>query len=245
MLDLDNAIQRYLAGESINQLARQLGVGRRMLDTAIRGAGIKIRSMSEACQARSDRFTVQEKRAYAAAAQKVRRGKANGVVMGERRAHTIERLGKANRDEALLAFWLAKRGYIATLHKAIGIYNVDLGFEELRIAVEINGTAHLPFFATRQGDPLVRLEYILNAGWSIIEIVVYPTRYNLREIATDHIITFLQQACCKETTRGEHRVITGRGEPLPCTSYNSNNWPLIRNAIRLDHPWREGKRISD
>jgi len=246
IFNLEDASQRYLAGETCQQLAAQFGVGRKWLDTRLRRAGVQMRTRSEACLLRSSKFTLKQRLAHAEKAHAARRGGKNGPVMGTRRAQTIERYGMpSHRDESLLAFWLAKRGHIATLQKAIGTYNVDLGFETSRIAVEINGSAHLP---RNLGDsfPLERLKYILDSGWRVIEIITWPKRYSLRATCADYVVPLLELPHWDESASSQHVVITGRGEPLPCTGFNANNWTAIQRAVRFqDTTWRNGKRVPN
>jgi hypothetical protein len=151
----------------------------------------------------------------------------------------------SHRDEALLAFWMAKRGYISTLQKAIGIYNVDLAFEVPRIAVEINGSAHLPGNRGYGISPLIRLKEILDSNWRLIEIITWPKRYSLREVCADYLIPFLESPHWDKPISSQHMVITGRGEPLPCTGFDPKNWPTISGAVRFQQPWRNGKRVPD
>lgn len=214
MPDMTNPIRRYLAGETAQALAGEAGVSIRTFQKWLTACGIQPRGMAEAALMRDYRMPAEARRVRASAAHTARRGNRNSLRHGLQRAATVERAGRAaTKDEAELAFWLARAGYVPVLQKAIGVYNVDLALEELRVAVELNGITHVvPFYADQRADPAVRLEYILNAGWSVLEIVTHPARYSLRPVAAEQVVAFLDVAGARESPRGEHRMVTGNGE---------------------------------
>ena len=217
MLDGTDALRLYKAGESAQKLAHEFKVNPTTFGRWLRARGVQVRSRSEAALLRDQAMPAESRKARAEASHAARRGRKNGPRMGLQRAMTVESIGRAaTRDEAELAFWLARRGYVPVLQKAVGVYNVDLAFEELRVAVELNGITHqVPFYADARADPVVRLEYLLDAGWNVLEIVTHPARYRLRPVAAEYVISFLDVARSNESARGEHFMVTGNGEVLP------------------------------
>ena len=125
-----------------------------------------------------------------------------------------------------LAKMLRDSFYDVTQQKAFGIYNVDIAFDSLPIAVEIFGGgwhktgAHFRRFFERS-------KYILDAGWHLVIIWLrgsnpktYFKGWPLTIGARDYLLSFAQVCSTDPSFRSQYRVIRGDGKLLtgsePC-----------------------------
>lgn len=212
--DLTEAIERYVAGETVQSLAREFGVTRRRLESAIDDAGYQRRTLREAVGLRYTRMTVAEREALTAAAHDAKRDRPANRASLERRAATMEvTLQLASRADLLMAVWLAQRGVQFTLQKAVGIYNIDIAVDEPRIAVEVNGSQHgLRHLSRNRSTSTERLNYLFDAGWRVIEVDI--ARQWLRPDCADRVVALIEAAREDEAPWGQHCVIRGDGEAL-------------------------------
>jgi len=122
----------------------------------------------------------------------------------------------ASRADLILSVWLAQRGFCFTSQKAVGRYNIDIAFDELFVAVEVNGGWH--YFSDRSAAESKRREYILDAGWRLIDVALTSSSSNswkwLRPACADKIVALLDEVRAGKSSWGQHCVIGGDGEPL-------------------------------
>jgi very-short-patch-repair endonuclease/transposase len=234
--DLSAAVERYVAGETMQALAREFGITRRRMEMAIRAAGHQPRTMLQAIGLRYTRMRVSERRSIVAKAHIAKRGRNASEKSLERRARTMEAtLQLASRADLMLGIWLAQRGIIFTPQKAVGRYNVDLAIEELRVAVEVNGSWH--YFADRISSEVKRREYLINHGWRLIEVVLTSQcekvwKY-LRPACADKVVALVKMLRADEAAWGQHCMIGGDGESLSRLQCNPNDGAAVPGAVGI------------
>jgi very-short-patch-repair endonuclease len=210
-------VGRYLAGETINDLCAELGVGRRLFQKAVITAGYELRTQAKSLGLRYNRMSLSERAAITTAANAAMRGKPASAGRMAQRAATNERtLQLASRADLILSVWLAQRGIQFTAQKALGPYNIDIAIDELSVAVEVNGGWH--YFEGRAVPEAQRREYLFNRGWRLIEVKLTAPELKvwkwLRPACADKVVALLNELRQGEPAWGKHCVLGGDGEVL-------------------------------
>ena len=125
--NLDDLLNRYVAGESENKLAREAGVSRPAFRLRLHKRGITPRSQSDAELAKWASMTAEQRAAQVAAAHEATKGRS--VSWDELCRHAIGREQKRAYvvpTETELAAQLRKAGLDVTQQKAVGPYNIDV-----------------------------------------------------------------------------------------------------------------------
>jgi len=93
-----------------------------------------------------------------------------------------------------------------------GTYQVDLADTAKRIAIEIQAGA---LQQRRSSTRRKRVEYLLNAGWRILFLIVPPRRtpISISHLA-DYSIAFTQRCCRDKSPHGQYGMIDRYGEPV-------------------------------
>lgn len=157
------AIDAYLAGESVLSVARRHGVSRQVVIRHLRREGITPRNGHEAGMIRAARLTPIQRKQQALAAHAAKRGKAEPEEQRERVALAREANGAGiGPTERVIMEWLAEAGIDAKPQKAVGRYNVDLAIDSL--AVEVLGGA----WHTSKASHARRTAYLLDKGWRVL-----------------------------------------------------------------------------
>lgn len=215
--NLDDLIEQYRTGTSMKQLAEGAGISRPKLvrEFKARGEPIRSHSAAEALKWRAlkrDRALVERQvgRAWAAC-----RGR--DVTHEERCLRATTREQRATHRflyEQEIESELRQRGAITTPQKAIGPYNVDLSFDEARVAVEIIGCQMV---SKRRAAYPERLEYICNAGWLLILVIIKRANTRGADFAAiaEQLIAYAEMASSNPSVRGQYGVIGRNGQPVP------------------------------
>lgn len=230
--DEDAAARRFLEGGSVKAVAQEFGIQRQTLVNMLRQRGIEPRGRRDAMLLRMAQSTPEERLRLTEAAHAAVRGRRQPEEHCIRQAQGRERTKSHASLEALaLHQVLVETGIPATLEKAFGPYNLDIAFDELPIAVEIQGGnwhSH-----GRHGARLPkRREYILSSGWHLVEIWTAKRLALIPHAATEKLIALSQSLSLDPSGRGEHRVIGGNGDDLPALKSYGYDVPAIDAAER-------------
>lgn len=206
--DREEAVSRYVAGESAQSIGNDMGITYPAVRRAVRAAGYPVRGRSEAAKIR--RLSEEGRRKRSEAIRSVLGGK-------QRSYETLCKIAQAherNQDygspaESLMGHWLIVRGLGITPQKAIGKYNVDLAVAN--VAVELYGS-HLHARGPQASRSDERARFLFEEGWQQAIIWYDNRRYRLGEAAADRVVQFVHD--CAPLPDGERRylVIWGNGE---------------------------------
>lgn len=235
-------VARYLAGESVNQLAHAFGVSRRTIDKRLDAAGVERRGSTEANRAMAAGRTPEENLRLMAAAHRAQRGRRKPLEQKIKAAATRERLQTHVSDhEKQLAEALRARGIQVTPQKAIGPYNVDLASGS--IAVEVFGGGWHAYGIHRKRTP-ERLRYILDEGWNLVIVWASANRWPVGPGACDYIVAFAQEASGDPSMRGEYRVIFGDGQDATRPGLDVDDLARVpsRSGRKSPRPRDDGSR---
>jgi hypothetical protein len=238
--DQATALRMYNEGGSVKAIAKALGVQRKTITALLRKNGITPRSRSEAMFLRMAQATPEDRQRLTDAAHAAVRGRRMPEECGVRIAQGRERAkSHASPDALAIADGIISLGQPVTLEKAVGPYNLDIAFDELPVAVEVQG-GHWHSHGRHGARIGKRREYLLSRGWNLVEIWRFGARRR-REIEpmAQNLITLAQSLRLDPAGRGEHRVIDGDLQPLSvCKSYGYDMAPVPGAEHRCEHSGR-------
>src|SRR4051812_21903961 len=110
-LNADDLVRGYVAGESINQLAKEFSVSRSVVASRLQKAGVQLRGQSEAERLKWSKMGETERAAQVAAAHAASRGRTDPAERRARRALAFQQTrSRAVPNEAKLIGGLAGIG---------------------------------------------------------------------------------------------------------------------------------------
>lgn len=233
------ALRAFQEGGSVKGVAERFGVQRSTIMTLLRKHGIAPRSRRDAMLLRMAQATPEERLRLTEAAHAAVRGRRvpedARINMAKGRERTK---AHASPDAIALAEWISLACSV-TLEKAVGPYNVDIAFDELSVAVEIQGGQWHSH--GRHGARLAeRREYLLSRGWHLVEIwrFGYFRHFPMQAMA-HQLIAMAQGFRLDPSGRGEHRMIRGDGEALAALkSYGYDVPPVYGSEHRCEETGR-------
>lgn len=188
--NINHYVERYAAGVSVQELAKEAGVAAGTMAKRLREQGVEIAPPSTS------------------AANIARRGSRSSIAELERRARGREgRLDRNSRHEVELAALFTERAIEFIPQKAIGPYNVDFALASAPIAVEVRGGGGNPRVVANR---MKRIEYLLDRGWTVIE--VFMRRMEMTAKVTDYIVAAADELRGQPPARGEHRMVWANGQ---------------------------------
>lgn len=228
--NIDRIVERYRAGDSIKQLADELGRARSVVERTLREQGVEIRGQSDAEEAKWKRIKDEGREAVErqlASAWEARREK--GSSMSELRARAKAReetLGvRMSPHEATLFEELIGRGHEPVRQKAVGVRNLDLAFPGDSVAVEVMGDK-FPRPNSRHGQ---QIKYLLDRDWAVLGVRI-PNESRFNPVAvTDKIVSFVNLARRDESLFGKYGMIRGDGEAFARRGNDLNGRTVIRD----------------
>jgi very-short-patch-repair endonuclease len=223
--NLDDLIQRYIAGESVKKLADENGISRPALTRRLREAGVELRGRSDAERAKWATGANAERQL--GAAWKARRGQRDKPSVRAARARTRqERQLAIGRYEDTLTRLLHRHQLSASQQHAAGPYNIDIAVSEPRIAMEIM-TSRVNL--TRAVELRKRSEYLLDHGWTVIVLKLDSGRIDLRALA-QHIGALAHALRGNEALGRTYQVVRGDCESMPALRGDLADRPVIGKA---------------
>ena len=215
-LDVNDLVNRYLAGESEKALADSLGVSRTVIRRRLIETDTPIRGRSEAETLKWARMSETERARQVTAAHMASRGRTASTRERIRIAATVETNWRSHitPDEDRLLGWLEARGVDVVPQQQVHVYNCDLG--TFPVAVEVFG-GNYHWMGRHKARLSERFRCFFDAGWHVL-VVHVTANHPLSESAANHIVTYLESARRNPSARREYRMIRGESEPmLICT----------------------------
>lgn len=234
-LDVNDLVERYNRGESVQKIAKDLSISRYPIQRALASAGIELRNRAIANAIRMNRMTSEQRKLITRAANAAATGSKASEQQLIARALTNETRCKCSKYEIALGSMLTKLDIPVTFQKAAWIYNIDLAICESRIAVEIfGGNWHTaPKHAARYKK---RIEYLIRSGW--LPIVVWVGRdFPLTNDSANYIHAVHKVRCFDKAHVTQEHVIRGDAKTASTSRFNPDNGAFVngsnsRNASR-------------
>ena len=222
ILPIDDIVNAYQFGESEYSLAQRFHVSRNVIRRRLEGAGIQIRTMSEAGLVRAAQMSAEQRSSQAAPSHAAIRGSKRTEGQLLRRAQLIEQRGTfGSPGEKWLHDSLASYGLKPIPQKAIGKYNVDLAIAPIAMEV-LGGGWHL----TKRHHS-IRTPQILNSGWSLLFIWNQDGPAAMSKGAPKYVVSYIEEVSRDPSLVGEYRVISGNGKLLAAGRSEDNEFPLV------------------
>ncbi len=224
LVNANDMIRRYVAGESEYALANSLHVARECIRRHLIHGGITPRGCSDAALVRASKMSPEARSAQAAAAHVAATGRRKPFEESCRIAQGRELHGNSISDnERFFRNLLTERGIETIPQKAIGPYNCDLG--AFPVAVEIFG-GHWHWYGYHARVTDKRFRYILNAGYHILVVADYG-RVPICEATADYAVTYIESMRSDPSARREYRVIRGAGELIASGSVDDEHISIV------------------
>ncbi len=226
--NLDDLIDRYLAGASIKQLSDESGIGRNVLTRRFGLHDVPLRGRSEAERLKwrsikTDRSAVVRQCGAAWAARTGNRDPLSRKIARARTAYENLIGARIGAWEPELAAHLSSAGLDVRRQYPIGPYNVDLSLHPSRIAVEVFACK----IAGQVSAKRKRLEYIFDQGWRVV-LVWLPKRSapDLSAVA-EKLVSLAKLKRGKPAASGQYGVIDGQAEAVPGRRFDLPDWTRI------------------
>lgn len=225
-LDTNDLVRRYLAGESENAIAKNLGVGRRAIRLRLLENGIEPRGSGEANLLLAKSRTPEERHRLASFAFNARRGMKDSDDIRRKRARSRETMtcfiGNGERE---LLGWLSDRGLDCTAQTAVEGYNIDIACPP--VAVELYSSPVHPFSVPKIRK---RVKKLLDLDWAVLYIWAWPIEI-LSEAVADQVVTFIEETRSSPASPRQYGVIWGSADRVATGGYNLDELAVIPAAI--------------
>lgn len=234
--NLVDIVRRYEAGATLGDLAPLAGFRTwQALRRHLAGSGVSIRRSPIA---RTEIDTDELVRRYGAGESLSALSRSVGLCVNSVRYRLVRR-GVALRPESAarqtgltfaapvegdLVAELHQWGFACTPQKAVANFNIDVAFDEVRVAVEIeNG----PSFAPAHRERLMRrTAYLLGAGWCVLFVVSHKYITYWGEVL-DQLIPLLDRAAAGAPVFGKYGAINHLGQRRDRPRYTLGALPRL------------------
>lgn len=226
-LAVDDAavVDRYVAGESENAIAKSLGCNRFVVRRRLMEAGITPRGQAAAETLKWAAMPAEQRAIQVQAAHAASKGRRSSDEALARRARGVEARGHATKEEASIGGWLQARGAIVRYQVAEGPYNIDVATGS--VAVELfSGGWHTSEQHRRRAQK--RARYLFDHGWHLLVIWTDKRRHPLGEVVAEEVVALADVASRDPASPRQYRVIWGDGELIASGSANEDYIPIER-----------------
>ncbi|NIA28721.1 MAG: hypothetical protein GWP06_02260 [Actinobacteria bacterium] len=221
--NLDNLIQMYQSGVSLNKLSNQTGIPRITLNRHFRKKGIVMRTQSDSEKLKWSQMTPKQRKNQVQKAHDAVRGTKHSRETKIKAAKTFYqkslRIGlfETEISEILSDFFPMVQQY------PIDIYNIDIAIPELSIAIEIqsNNRSKLRNMFNNK-----RTKYLTENGFFVIYVISVSgnpkSSFNVFRVA-HKIISLIDASRFDKSFFGKYVMIGSDGYPFTSSRYNFNH----------------------
>jgi hypothetical protein len=224
--NIDNVIERYESGVSLNQLSKEVGIARITLTRRFESLGVNLRSQSDSERLKWSKMTETQRKRQVQKAHEASRGRLVSTAEKIKRAKSAYLNNfKKGRHELELIELLRDFGYDAVSQLNFGIYNLDISVHGLPIAIEIQTSNHQ---LLRRPKHIQRTKYILGRKYFLIYVIIDQSKNPLRLYAiANKIISYLNVLSLDKSIVGKYAMIGRDGKPFPSSCYDFNGHTRI------------------
>lgn len=223
--NIDNIIKSYLNGVSVNQLSKENGVSRSVIDRVLKSNNIQLRNQSQAEKIKWDNMSETQRKRQYQKAHKATIGRVIPTSEKIKRAKSAQiNAFKSGLLEEEIINSLKNIGYSPTHQRAFGIYNIDISVNGFPIAIEVQCSGHN---LLRTKKYIKRAEYICRSEF-LLYIIIDQSKNPLDLFGiTYKVVSYLQRLSWDKSIIGKYAMIGRDGKPLPVSCYNFNNLTRI------------------
>lgn len=234
LLNPDDFIPDYLAGETIQKIARRHKVSRAVIRNYLIASGIEIRPQGDYIRTNWQRMSPEEREGQVMAAHKATKGrKMTAADLAKAAIGRQMKLTGISDTERRLAKLLTSKGCSFVQQFAIGPYNCDFAIPP--VAVEVFG-GNWHWYGDHLSRLAERFRYIMNQGWHILVVTDYGG-VTINKATADYIISYVEIARRNPSCIRKYRVIRGTGQFVAGGSIDDDEISIIpaftarRNAL--------------
>lgn len=188
-LDANEIVQSHLSGETVQRIAKRIGVSRGTIVSRLIDQGITPRSFNQAQSIRFKNSTQEYRSAITRSAHDACRNREASIQEKIKRANTRHEHGTHKGfGEIELFEAMSIAGLEPKAQWPCGFYNIDIGID-LSIAVEL---LNLPTAYLRSPKCIERSKYLRNQGYCIVLVMFHREEQLIANL--DYIVTFLKRA---------------------------------------------------
>jgi len=137
-LPINEIVNRYSSGESVNSLAKDYSVSRGAITTRLIRANIKLRTQSESEKAKWVHMTADQRKRQVKAAHDSIRGRRKTREFLIRKAKGVQAKAKLSQLENLFLATFGSSGIKVIPLYALDIFNLDFAIPDVQLAIEID-----------------------------------------------------------------------------------------------------------
>jgi very-short-patch-repair endonuclease len=165
----------YDDGNSFRDIIKHFGCAMQTIANAVKSGDLKTRTKSEAQQLRPKRFGsfkhTQETK------DKISKIRKDFLTLNPSKVpYRLNHSSRPSYPELLMKWWLDKEGLTCEFKKAMGIYEYDFAFNDIKLDLEVDGSTHM-LEKVKEIDKR-RDEWSNSQGWSVLRIPVKELKNN-------------------------------------------------------------------
>jgi very-short-patch-repair endonuclease len=179
----------HLEGLSVKRVGFEYHIQRQTIYNNWKRLGLVWNNRSQAELVKWAQMSEERREAQTRSAHDAARGREMPYEEKVRRAITNEANAKPSKYEAIILENLSKFGFNPKLNMAFGPFNIDLAFEDIKLAVEIDGGGWHQWGEKLEID-FHKEERLKTEGWDLIRLTG-KTEHRFR-LHSAHLIAYLQ-----------------------------------------------------
>lgn len=211
----------YLLSE--NQIAIELGVGRRVIRTTLKRLGVHIRNQSESEAVKWSKMTDQQRTNQVKAANQAIRDKPSefhrqsSIKQAQRKQMTHAKVGLLE-SEFTKAF--NERGFDCIQQLAVDVYNIDIAIGNTAVEIHINSSNphNHPFYSKR-------IVNLLKLDWNVIYIKCGVNTFV--DVTADNVSSIINTISTDKTAISKYWMIRGNGDLVTVGGLNGDHLACI------------------
>lgn len=230
VVDIEDIARRHIAGESVQALARSVGVSRPTIIRRLSAAGVQVRGRSDANRLRMQGLSADQRRQLTSSANAAIRV---GTVSMQHRdpgrerptlSAALRRRRKVGKGEAELIDLLIARGVAVETQLPVYGYNLDISVKS--VAVEVWWGNSYPLRPLRLARRTIQLA---DLGWSTM--FVWLSQQTPTAECADAVIAFIQEMGRRPpSVRPQYRVVRSNGELVAAGEAQLDHLALVPTA---------------
>lgn len=212
--NINDIIELYNAGMSMNQLSKKFGISRATLIDRFKSLDVYLRTQSESEALKWSQMSETARKRQVQKAHEACRGRFISTGEKIKRAKSAyENAFKRGLFENEIMDAIKKRGFTPLNQFSFGIYNIDIAIHELPVFIEIQTSNHS---SLRRPKLLKRTKHILNSEKFLIYIIINQSKNPICiDLIADKIIAYFDILSSDESILGKYAMIGRDGDGLP------------------------------
>jgi very-short-patch-repair endonuclease len=196
---MNEVIRLYQSGMFQREIAEKFGVTQGTISIRLQGAGVKMRSRTEADKLAWMRKTPKQREMTYEAAHIAARNRKRCRAEKEQRAILNQSNPKLSSIEQKFLEAFKDANMVVTPQFALSIYNIDFAVPERKVAIEIDG-GNWHSSKTKRKQDTGKEVLLRNRGWKLVRFQVYEHRLKIVSDVPTHDFADVINVVCSHPT---------------------------------------------